>query len=336
MAMATVFIPALRAGYEEYLRVTDDIADGPSRRFLEIAVSDKDTQQHEFHEAAEAELGQRPELRGAADEWVANLTTQLERLGGVRLTVPPTDVEIPKVVVPGEPYRITQHPRRDERYFVTDGLYWPDNFDPDFGYGDGFKLQLRSAVAHLNEVWAVETAGVILVGYADELGWQFVVDAARWLYDECRHMLMGKERLDGWGLDPANIPLGGYIYQAAEGQDLIYRLGMLGYFETKNIGKKQVRAREFAEHGDRTSQRDMDFDWADEAIHAGYGRKWLRRALELRGEDPENWRDVLKLCEDLAKDRIERSTDEEKEAIVACTERLIADAGRAIAHSRNA
>jgi hypothetical protein len=336
MAMATVFIPALRAGYEEYLRVADDIADGPSRRFLEIAVSDKDAQQHEFHEAAEAELGQRPELRGAADEWVANLTTQLERLGGVRLTVPPTDVEIPKVVVPGERYRITQHPRRDERYFVTDGLYWPDNFDPDFGYGDGFKLQLRSAVAHLNEVWAVETAGVILVGYADELGWQFVVDAARWLYDECRHMLMGKERLDGWGLDPANIPLGGYIYQAAEGQDLIYRLGMLGYFETKNIGKKQVRAKEFAEHGDRTSQRDMDFDWADEAIHAGYGRKWLRRALELRGEDPENWRDVLKLCEDLAKARIERSTDEEKEAIVACTERLIADAGRAIAHSRNA
>lgn len=331
VAMGKVFVPTLRAGYEEYLRVTDDIADGPSRRFLEVAVREKREQQEEFREASEIELDLHPELRRESEEWVNRLVALMERLGGVRLEASPFGVEVPEVVEPGRRYRVIDYPARDERYFVSDGLYWPDNFDPDYGYGEGFRLQLRSAVAHLNEVWAVETAGVILVGFADELGWEFVVDAARWLYDESRHMLMGKERLDGWGFDPKHIPLGGYIYQACTGQDLIYRLGMLGYFETKNIGKKQVRAREFAEHGDTTSQRDMDFDWADEAIHAGYGRRWLRKALEARGEDPEGWKQVLKRCEELAEARIEQSTEEEKKQVRDCAERLIADAERLLA-----
>src|SRR5207245_245443 len=83
-----------------------------------------------------------------------------------------------------------------------------DTLDPSYPYGEGIALQLRSAVSHLNEVWAVETAGVILHELAGELGWEFVRDAARWVYDESRHMLMGKRRLAAWGLDPAGIPLG--------------------------------------------------------------------------------------------------------------------------------
>ena len=64
-----------------------------------------------------------------------------------------------------------------------------------YPYGDGLHLQLRSAVSHLNEVWAVENAGAILEAFADSLGWEYVVDAARWLYDEARHTMMGWTRL---------------------------------------------------------------------------------------------------------------------------------------------
>jgi hypothetical protein len=329
--MGDVFVPALHAAYLEYLETADDTADGPSRRFLERAVEDKEEQRNAFGEAAETELRLRPELRQEAEAWAEALATVLERLGGVTLEEPPGDAEVPDVVGPGRPFAPVQDPVRDDRYCDTGGLYWPDNFDPGYGYGDGFRLQLRSAVAHLNEVWAVETAGVVLQGYAEELGWEFVMDAARWLYDEGRHMMMGKQRLDAWGFDPSHVPLGGYIYQACEGQDLICRLGMLGYFETKNIGKKQDRAALFGEHGDTTSQRDMDFDWADEAIHAGYGRRWIRRVLEVRGEDPEGWKSVLKRCEQLAQERVERATDEEKEAVLQCAEALVEDAQRLIA-----
>ena len=83
---------------------------------------------------------------------------------------------------------------------------------------------------------------------------------------------------------------------------------MLGYFETKNIGRKRERAAAFHEMGDTTSEIDMEFDWADETLHAEYGRRWLRRLLEARGEDPESWPAVLERCEELVQQRVAHAT----------------------------
>ena len=223
-------------------------------------------------------------------------------------------------------------PARDPRYFSS-SFYWPDVLDPAYPYGEGVALQIRSAVSHLNEVWAVETAGRILHDLSPELGWDFTSDAARWLYDESRHMLMGKERLARWGFEPAQIPLGGYIYEACAGQDPLYGLGMLGYFETKNIGRKRDRAQAFHEMGDATSETDMEFDWADETLHAEYGRRWLRRLLEARGENPESWPAVLERCERLVEERVARATPEELDRIRACADALVAAANEAVVHS---
>ncbi len=171
-------------------------------------------------------------------------------------------------------------------------------------------------------MWTVETAGVILSSLSEELGWEFTRDAARWLYDESRHMLMGLRRLEAWGFEHEQIPLGGYIYEACAGQDPLYRLGMLGYFETKNIGRKRERADAFATMGDSTSRTDMEFDWADETLHAEYGRRW-RELLELRGEDPESWPAVLARCEQLVRDRVARATPADLERIRACADALV-------------
>ena len=227
----------------------------------------------------------------------------------------------------GTPFAIPDDPARDPSYFPS-SFYWPDVLDPDYPYGEGITLQLRSAVSHLNEVWAVDTAGAILWGLAPELGWDWVPEAARWTYDEARHMLMGKRRLEAWGLDPARIPLGGYIYEACAGQDPIYRLGMLGYFETKNIGRKRERAEEFRRMGDRTSEIDMEFDWADETLHAELGRRWLKELLEARGLDPDEWQDVLARCEELVRERIAGGTDAELERIRDVADELVRDAER--------
>jgi len=139
-------------------------------------------------------------------------------------------------------------------------------------------------------------------------------------------MLMGKRRLEAWGLPAETIPLGGYIYEACAGQDALYRLGMLGYFETKNIGRKRERAAAFHAMGDTTSETDMEFDWADETLHADYGRRWLKDLLERRGEDPESWPAVLERCEQLVAGRVAEATDEERVRIVAAADRLVADA----------
>ena len=103
---------------------------------------------------------------------------------------------------------------------------------------------------------------------------------------------------------------------------------MLGYFETKNIGRKRERAQAFHDMGDATSEIDMEFDWADETLHAEYGRRWLRALLKARGEDPESWPAVLERCEQLVEARIARATPEDLEQIRDCADALLASAGR--------
>jgi hypothetical protein len=292
--LAEGLCPELLERYRDYLRTADEQTDGPTIRILRAAILDKEEQ---IAALAAAAAGEGPAERAEP-----------------------------------RPFRLAEEPARDDRYFLS-SVYWPDVVDPEYPYGKGLALRVRSAVSHLNEVWAVETAGAILHALEPELGWEWARDAARWTYDEARHMLMGKRRLDAWGLDPAAVPLGGYIYEACAGEDPIVRLGMLGYFETKNIGRKRERAQAFRELGDATSETDMEFDWADETLHAELGRRWLRRLLELRGKDPESWPDVLARCEALVRARVERTTPTERERIRACADGLLDQAAERAARN---
>jgi hypothetical protein len=318
-------IPALADGYQRYLAVSDELADGPSLRFIDLARREKAEQVAALHPALAREDAQDEKSDAA---WVAAFAERLGALGGITRQLPDLDdlaEPVDGVVGNGVAFATPDEPARDARYLQC-SFYWPDILDPDTGYGDHLTLQLRAAVSHLNEAWAVETAGAILQALADELGWEFIRDAARWTYDESRHMLMGQQRLQSWGLDAATIPLSPFIYQACRGQDPIYRLGMLGYFETKNIHKKPQRARAFSDMGDDTSKRHMEFDWADETIHAEYGRRWLKQLLETRGSSAARWSEVLERCEQLVASRVEAATDEDRQITHTAAGGLIAAA----------
>jgi hypothetical protein len=286
--------------YGAFLAETDELDDGPTARIVLQAMRDTEEQMVVLEQVTGSDPG----------TWPADLQRALDTLE------PPART----------PFRLAEQPARDDRYLAS-SFYWPDAIVPGYPYGEGVALQIRSAVSHLNEVWAVDTAGAILHALAPELGWEWIRDAGRWTYDEARHMLMGKRRLDAWGLPPELTPLGGYIYEAGAGEDALYRLGMLGYFETKNIGRKRERAAAFHAMGDTTSETDMEFDWADETLHAEYGRRWLKRLLELRGEDPESWQAVLDRCEELVAARIARATDEDRDRITKAANALLERAG---------
>jgi hypothetical protein len=300
-ALTDTLLPDYAERLAAFLTQTDELDDGPTIRIVEQAARDVADQ------AAALTPGARPGLDPVS--WAARLRD------GFRTLEPPA----------GTPFRLAEEPARDDAY-LSSSFYWPDAIVPGYPYGEGVALQVRSAVSHLNEVWAVDTAGAILHGLAPELGWEWIRDAGRWTYDEARHMLMGKRRLEAWGLPADKIPLGGYIYEACAGQDPLYRLGMLGYFETKNIGRKRERAAAFHAMGDTTSETDMEFDWADETLHAEYGRRWLKELLEQRGEDPESWPAVLERCEQLVADRVAQATDAERARITAAAEALVAEA----------
>ena len=309
LAIGKVLLPALLDAYKDYLSASDAIADGPTHRFLSLAAAEKADQIRAFNAWHESVLTQQSELRAPTEAWAATIAARLADLGGVGVGPSPAACN-DSPLSGAKAYVIPDRPARDVRFWPC-RFYWPDVVDPAYPYGEGMQLQLRSAISHVNEVWAIEAGGVILSAFADILPWEWIYNSARWTYDESRHCRMGYERLMEWGFDCSEVPLGTYIYDSASGQDPIYRLGMLYFFETKNIRHKLTRAQKFHEYGDALSEHDMDFDWADETIHAGYGKHWLRELMTLRGEDPASYDVIRERCGQLVRDYVATATPEE-------------------------
>jgi Protein of unknown function (DUF455) len=320
-AWGSVALTALRDAYREFLDRSDPLADAPTYRFLELSLREKEKQIATLTGWAEHESARDPANRALSENWITGFSSQLEALGGVGTDAAPPD--LPMTPIPGSrPVTVPDLPARDPRYWPC-RFYWPDIIDADFPYGEGLLLQLRSAVSHLNEVWAVEHGGIILSEFSEVLPWEWIHDAARWTYDESRHCRMGQNRLTAWGFDPAEVPLGSYIYESAKGAEPIYRLGMLYFFETKNIGRKPERTAVFKEIGDQASEHDMDFDWADETIHATYGNRWLRTLHELNPEKYPAADKIRNDCEALVKNIIASASVAEKSAIIDRADKMI-------------
>jgi hypothetical protein len=265
-------------------------------------------------------------LREVAVAWKNAVAKSLEALGSVGVEPSVSGASIDPLPS-SKPYSTPRRPARDPRFWPC-RFYWPDIVDPTYPYGEGMQLQMRSAISHLNEVWAIEAGGVMLNAFAGVLPWEWIRNAARWTYDESRHCRMGYERLMAWSLDPAELPLGSYIYESASGEDPIYLLGMLYFFETKNIRHKPKRAQLFHTYGDTLSEHDMDFDWADETMHAGYGKHWLKELLTARGQDPTAYDHVRERCEKLVSDFVSTATSEEVQAIKSTAGSLLKKASR--------
>jgi uncharacterized ferritin-like protein (DUF455 family) len=324
MSVSEVLLPALRDSYRAYLAASDSIADGPTHRFLSLALSEKDEQIRVLQKGLQSLLSNEPSTRDEALAWKQTVARHLSDLSGVGIG-PALPVQPTLALGGSKTYSIPDKPSRDPRFWRC-RFYWPDVVDPSFPYGEGLQLQIRSAISHLNEVWAIEAGGVILSSFADVLPWEWIHDSARWTYDESRHCRMGYERLLSWGLEPGQIPLGTYIYDSASGQDPIYRLGMLYFFETKNIRHKLTRAQLFHDYGDTLSEHDMDFDWADETIHAGYGKHWLKELLSLRGENPGAHDQIRERCGQLVSDYVSTATSTEVADIKKVAAALMAKA----------
>ena len=326
LSVGRVLMPALRKVYQEYREASDSIADGPTHRFLSLAVSEKDEQISAFEQWGESELVQQPGLRDSAVAWKEAVAERLAELGGVGVDAAQS-AAAPRNLPGSRAYVVPSKPARDSRFWRC-RFYWPDIIDPAYPYGEGLQLQLRSAISHLNEVWAIEAGGVILNAFSDVLPWEWIHDAARWTYDESRHCRMGYERLMAWGLSPAEIPLGTYIYESASREDPIYLLGMLYFFETKNIRHKPARAQLFHAYGDKLSEHDMDFDWADETMHAGYGKRWLKELLAIRGQNADAHDQVREQCGKLVSDFVSTATPEEVSEIKGVASALLTKAAR--------
>ena len=72
----------------------------------------------------------------------------------------------------------------------------------------------------------------------------------------------------------------------------------------------------------------MDFDWADETMHAGYGKHWLKELLAVRGQDPTAYDQVRDHCEKLVSNCVDTATVDEVADLKKAALALIAQAQR--------
>src|SRR6202171_203993 len=83
LSIGKVLLPALRDSFQAYLGASDSIADGPTHRFLSLAVSEKAAQIGAFEQWSESALVGNPELRESALAWTQAVAKRLSDVGGV-------------------------------------------------------------------------------------------------------------------------------------------------------------------------------------------------------------------------------------------------------------
>ncbi len=143
-------------------------------------------------------------------------------------------------------------------------------------------MQVWSAISHFNEIWAAEVPASVMWELDNET-WAFYMDLARWSWDETRHSTMGWRALRKLGLgrarsDPVCATASTMRWRTCRRSQ---RLALLYFYEEGLLrsGTKQIEIKILESAQDDGSIQDMDYDWADEAMHVNFGYTWLKHLL---------------------------------------------------------
>ncbi|CAN5547596.1 hypothetical protein BH09CHL1_BH09CHL1_07770 [soil metagenome] len=264
--------PALVRAYRAYESNGDRLNDAPSFYHLNHNVVEEEVQIAEMAPIIAA-LSEQERLD--AQPWVDYLEALLGSIGGLLGDLPRTAAPSDHPEANRPAYVIPDRCVRDPRFLpaVVESPTRPAKTERE--------RQVWLAIDHANEVWAVEVPGAFMWHFSD-MPWQFYLDVARWGYDELRHALMGMRRLEAWGFEMGiDYPMVGDPYHAIieKGGDLRDVLALLYYFERQAPAYKQQEKKHYDASGDTATAQDVDFDWADEAIHLRYGYTWLNQML---------------------------------------------------------
>ncbi len=293
-------LPELVRTYYDYLDQTDYLDDAPTVYILRHIINDKQAQIERMSKLA-AEVS--PNLFEASHDWTDYLRDYVASIGGVsgdgaKSDRPTTHVDRPA-------YGIQRQVKRDSRW-RSSLFHLPHENKYDIEGRQAWQriekldkrvaMQVWSAISHFNEIWAAEVVAASMWDFTNET-WDFYLDLARWAWDETRHSTMGFRALQGWGWDVAEyIPWGNAMYNAMGPMPPIQRLAILYFYEEGLLraGTKQIEIKILESAQDDGSVQDMDFDWADEAIHVSYGFKWLRHLL---GDDNAGKEELKRLTD---------------------------------------
>ncbi|MDQ8187670.1 DUF455 family protein [Pelagicoccus sp. SDUM812002] len=281
-AFYRVLKQALLAAYQEYLEVTDHLADWPSSKLVEEFVAD------EKRHAAEIQ----PYLEGVdSSEWETSLESCLKVRGGW------LEIQAGAAFPDGFEWSyakvVYKHPEVCSRgkYPICSSVF---GYDPESDpivrswiedpATDARLVRLTIYVWLMMELDAVDYLSTIFYDTPDA-PFDLHYDLARHLWDESRHSQFGYRQLPKLGVDLSKLEHSLDLYNILVQMSPPERYAMMtmefeaGSFPTK--AKVMDRVREL---NDFEADTLLAFDRNDEQGHVRYGHRWLPEIMKLFGE----------------------------------------------------
>ncbi len=154
------------------------------------------------------------------------------------------------------------------------------------------------AMNFLQEVQASDSCASLLFE-APDLPWDFYFDAARHMWDESRHAMFGRLKLESLGIAVTEVALSTTAYRLRQTIAPHDRYAALTTQEADAFPGKHLGLKAALEHNDALGAMTWSYDIADETQHVRYGQKWLPALIKAVGDprspeqvraDAENWR----------------------------------------------
>jgi hypothetical protein len=289
-----VLKPALLGAYQHYLRVTDHLADWPSKKLVEEFVADEERHVREitsFLPAPSAEGTRSQSMVASVGEWTAHLALAVADLGGLlgetgRVPLPP------QFSWENARRNYTHLPTCNRGKYPTCSSVFSEDpsetpivrswlIDPKT---DARVIRLMVYVWLMMEMDAVDYLATIFYD-TPHAPFDLHHDMARHLWDESRHSQFGYRQLPKLGVDLMTLEHSLDLYNILVQMPPHERYAMMtmefeaGSFPTKATVMDRVR-----ELNDFEADTLLAFDRNDEQNHVRYGHRWLPEIMALFDE----------------------------------------------------
>lgn len=268
-----VLVPALIAACEQYDRQTHQLADAPSRRVLKFALLEL-REIRDFGERAIAAAVTPDELR-ALVPWRELLVNCLAAAGEISGAAEPQG-DVPAPQYSAQPFVYERVPKRDPRF--QDG--YNAGVNPEaFLYDERFRPRDKTLMMYYKRIREIDVPEMMagIIAETPNKPWGYYLDMTRQLWDEARHAMLGEVGFVAQGIDWTKIPIN-FTWSLNLNTQLspAERHAVL-YFIEQGLMPRSGKRFEWevgTASGDPLSRTFQDFDWADEVLHAKFGRDW--------------------------------------------------------------
>ncbi|MDB6151652.1 MAG: hypothetical protein JWL90_105 [Chthoniobacteraceae bacterium] len=269
-----VAVPALANALELHIKESHILADQPTRRACRSALGEIGELLDYGRFALRALLPANRSLEQT--RFATRLRELLAIAGGIDGTEPEL-AEQAERHFSATPFKFDSKPKRDARF--------PDPYNMGinaeaFLYDAGMPADAKVLMMfykRLREIDVPEMMASILTE-TERKPWDYYRDLTRQLWDEARHAMMGEVGFVSAGIDWPRLVMVNYTWSLALNTQLApkERHAVLYYIEQglmpKN-GKRHEWEVSLASRNELASTF-QDFDWADEVLHARFGRDW--------------------------------------------------------------